>query len=168
MSDALASIALSFGAGAGLGQGADETAMAAAGMPVRRRCPPVFPFPLPPGVLVTTTVGSFLDLPGQWGPPTGWLWDITMLSVTGFSAGSVAVTKNAPSVTAAGNPVAVEPVWTFAAQGVQAFPQKGNPLLDANDRLVFTVAGALTAPNGVIISGTVIAVPAARVDEYLS
>ena len=168
MSDALASIALSFGAGAGLGQGADETAMIAAGMPVRRRCPPVFPFMLPPGILTTTAVGSFIDLPDQWGPPMGWFWDITMISCAGFTAGSIAVARNFPFVTAAGNPVAVEPVASFSQAGVTAFPQKGNPLLDANDRLVFTVTAALTAPNGVVISGSAIAVPAARMDEYLS
>lgn len=164
--DAIASIALSFGAGAAVGERAGETALAVAGMPYRRRCPPVFPFPLPPGILTTTTVGSFLDLPDQFGPPMGWFWDVTMLSVTGFTAGAVAVTKNAPYVTAAGTPVAIEPVTFFTAAGVTQFPQKGNPLLDGNDRLIFTVSSALTGTAQV--SGTVIAVPVSRIDEYLS
>lgn len=168
MSDALASIALSFGAGAAVGDGAEDGALAVAGMPRVRRCPPVFPFMLPPGILTTTGVGTFIDLPDQWGPPLGWFWDITMISCAGFTAGSIAVARNFPFVSTAGNPIAVEPVASFAQAGVTAFPQKGNPLLDSNDRLVFCVTAALTAPNGVVISGSAIAIPSARMDEYLS
>ena len=166
MNDAIASIALSFGAGAAVGQDADDEAMAVAGMPRRPRKPPVFPFNLPPGVLIATTVGAYLDLPNQFGPPSGWFWDVTSLTAAGFTAGAVAVTRNAPFQTAAGNPVAVESVASFTAAGVLTFSQKGNPLLDASERLVFTVTSAIT---GVVqVSGTVIAVPASRIDEYLS
>lgn len=167
MSDALASIALSFGAGAGLGASADETAMVAAGMPVPRRCSPVFPFVLPPGSLTGTSVGSFVDLPDQWGPPLGWFWDITSLTVSGFTAGTIVCTRNFPYVTTAGTPWAVEIVTPFNTAGTIQFPQHGNPLLDANDRLVFTVSAALTG-SPVVITGTAIAVPAARMDKYLS
>lgn len=164
--DALATIALSFGAGAAIGDQSEAGALAVAGMPVRPCKPAVFPFMLPPGILTGTTVGSFLDLPDQFGPPAGWFWDVTSLSAAGFTAGSVAVSRNAPFVTAAGAPVAIEPVGSFSQAGILNFGQKGNPLLDANDRLVFTVTAAIT---GVVqISGTVIAVPAGRIDEYLS
>lgn len=164
--DAIASIALQFGAGAAVGDQAEDGALAVAGMPRRRCRPPVFPFPMPPGTLMGTTVGSFLDLPDQFGPPAGWFWDVTSLSITGFTAGAVTVTRNFPAVTAAGTPVAIETVGVAAAAGVLPFGQKGNPLLDGNDRLVFTVTSAITGL--VIISGTVIAVPASRIDEYLS
>jgi hypothetical protein len=165
-----AAIALRFSAGAGaaLGRGAESAAMAGAGLAVAPRKRPVFPFSLPPGLLTTTTVGSFLDLPEQFGPPTGWFWDVVMLSAFGFTAGAIAVSKNAPLVTAAGAPVAIEPVGSFAQAGVLTYPQKGIPLLDGSDRLVFTVTSALTAPAGVQFSGQVIAVPAERIDEYLS
>jgi len=164
--DGIASIALQFGAGAAVGEGAQEGALTVAGMPVRRPKPPVFPFSLPPGLLTGTTVGSFLDLPEQFGPPSGWFWDVTSITLSGFTAGTVAVTRNAPFVTAAGTPVAIDVVSAFTAAGVLAFPQKGNPLLDGNDRLVFTVTAAITGL--VQVSGTVIAVPVARIDEYLS
>jgi hypothetical protein len=166
--DGIASIALHFGAGAAIGEGAQDGALAVAGMPRRRPQPQIFMFTIPPTPLLTTGVGTFAILSSTVGIPSGWVWDITSLSVQGFSAGAVAVTKAAPAVTAAGTPVAIEQVALFAVAGVQNFPTQGNPLLDANDDLYFTVTGALTAPNGVIISGTAIAVPVSRLDKYLS
>lgn len=152
-------------AGAGIGEGAAGIAASAAGMlPVRKRA--VFPFAFPPGILTATTVGSFLDLPDQFGPPTGWFWDVMALTAYGFTAGALAVSKNFPLITPAGNPVAVEPVGSFTQAGIVTFPQKGMPLLDGNDRLVFTVTAALT--GAAQISGQVAAVPAERIDEYLS
>ena len=172
-SDALAAIGASFGitaaAGAGLGQAADEAAETAstAGLLVpHRRRRPILPFVLPPGILTVTTVGAYLDLPHQFGPRTGWFWDITALSAYGFTAGAVAVTKNFPLVTTAGNPYALEPVASFSQAGVISFGQKGMPLLDATERLVFTVTAALT--GSAQISGQAVMVPAERIDEYLS
>jgi hypothetical protein len=162
----IASIAAGFGIGLAIGDQATGNALAAAGMGRRKPCPPVFPFPLPPGILTGTAVGTFLDSPDKFGPPTGWFWDITSITLSGFTAGSVAVTRNAPAVDSAGNPVAIEFVTSFAAATTVAFPQKGNPLLDGNDRLVFTVTATLTGQ--VRITGTVIAVPVSRIDEYLS
>ena len=166
--DAMGAIGASFGitasVGGGLGEGAAAAAMDAAGYPRRPRRP-AMPFNLPPGLLTATTVGSYLDLPDQFGPPTGWFWDITSLSAYGFTAGSLAVTRNFPLVTTAGNPYALEPVGSFSQQGVITYPQKGMPLLDGNERLVFTVTSALTGQAQ--ISGTVIAVPAERISEYL-
>jgi hypothetical protein len=167
MDSGIAAIAASFGIGIGLGQGAEGMAADAAGLPrARKPKPAVFPFSLPPGLLTAVTVGSFIDLPDTFGPPMGWFWDVTSISLTGFTAGAIAVTKNAPFITPAGAPVAVEPVTFFTQAGVINFPQKGTPLLDGNDRLVFTVTATIT---GVVqVSGTVIAVPASRIDEYLS
>lgn len=167
----VAAIGASFGIGAavggGLGPGAGMAADDAANGTLRRVCKrPVMPFPLPPGLLSKTTVGSFLDLPGQFGPPTGWFWDITALTAFGFTAGAIGVAKNFPLVTATGAAYAVEPVGSFTQAGVLTFSQKGMPLLDSNDRLVFTVTAALTGTAQ--ISGQVIAVPAERIDEYLS
>lgn len=166
----MAIIAASFAVGAGIaaGQGAEEMALGAAGLPLRRPKRPFQSFNLPPGLLSTTGVGTFLDLPMQFGPRSGWLWDITSLTAYGFSAGALAVTKNAPIQDSAGNPIAIEPVGAFTTAGVIAFPQHGSPLLDASERLVVTVTSALTAPAGVIISGSVILVPAERLSEYLS
>jgi hypothetical protein len=165
--DGLVAICASFGIGAALGPGAEGQALTAAGMPRRRPRRPVYPFSFPPQMVTGTAVGSF-TAPGtdQSGPGTGWFWDVTSLSVTGFTAGAVAVTKNSPAITAAGAVSAIEVVAQFAAAGTQNFPQKGTPLLDGNDYLVFTVTGAIT---GVVnISGSVIMVPAERIDEYLS
>lgn len=168
-SDAMGAIGASFGinasVGGGIGEGADDTAMEAAGVP-RRRQRPFMPFNLPPGILTATAIGSYLDLPAQFGPPTGWFWDITALTAYGFTAGALAVTKNFPLVTAAGNAWAVEPVGAFSAAGVLTFPQRGMPLLDSSERLVFTVTSALTGTAQ--ISGQVIAIPAERVSEYVS
>lgn len=151
-------------AGAGIGDGALEAAAAAAGLPTAapRR---VQPFNLPSGLLTATAVGSALDLPAQFGPPVGWWWDVTQLSLTGFSAGAVIASKNAPAVTAAGNPAAVELVWTFAASGQQFFPQKATPLLGPGDRLVFTVSSVLT--GSCTVSGSVIMIPAERLSDYV-
>lgn len=161
-----ASFGMAAGIGGGIGDGALEAAAAGAG--ARRGClkRPVMPFALPPGILTGTAAGDYLDLPSQFGPPTGWFWDVTMLALSGFTAGSVAVTRNAPAVTSSGTPVAVEHVALFSAAGVNAFPQKGNPLLAPGDRLVFTVTSALTGTCAV--SGSVIQVPAERIDSYLS
>lgn len=169
MDDGMVAIGARFGVtaavGAGIGEGGAAAAASAAGLAI---APPrrVQPFNLPPGLLSAAAVGSVLDLPAQFGPPVGWWWDITMLSVTGFTAGAVIASKNAPAVTAGGNPAAVEQVWTFAAAGQQPFPQKGNPLLSPGERLVFTVSSALTGTP--MISGAVIMIPAERLDEYLS
>lgn len=152
--------------GAGLGDGAAAAAASAAGLPMARRVRAVFPLNLPPGLLSATTVGSYVDLPMQWGPRTGWFWDITALSAFGFSAGAIGVSKNAPLITPAGNANAIEPVGTFTQAGVISFGQKGIPLLDSTERLVFTVTSALTGVAQ--ISGQVVAVPAERIDEYLS
>lgn len=172
--DGMAAIAARFGAGAGISLGradegaalAGEVAMAA-GLPLAaRRIRAVFPLNLPPGLLTLTTVGSYLDLPMQFGPRTGWFWDVTALSVSGFTAGAIAVTKNAPLITASGAAWAIEPVASFPQAGVISFGQKGIPLLDACERLIFTVTAALTGYAQ--ISGQVVAVPAERIDEYLS
>lgn len=156
----------SAGLGGGIGDGALEAAADGAGRPRCRVIRPVRPFALPPGLLTTTTVGSFLDLPAQFGPPTGWFWDILALTASGFTAGAIGVSKNFPLVTTTGSPYAVEPQGSFTSAGVLTFSQKGMPLLDSSDRLIFTVTSALT--GSAAISGQVIAVPAERIDEYLS
>lgn len=165
--DALATIALNFGIGAAIGDQAEDGALAVAGMPRRIPQQPVFPFPLAPAPLVGTSVGSFLDSPDNFGPGTGWFWDIISISAAGFTAGAITVTKNAPAVTAAGNPVAIEQVGvlTVAAPNLY-FPASGFPLIDCNERLVFTVTSAITGL--VTISGSAIMVPASRIDDYLS
>jgi hypothetical protein len=168
--DAMGAIGASFGiaVGGGLGEGAADAAMDAAGIP--RSCKrPLMPFVLPPGAMTGAAVGDYLDLPAQFGPPLGWFWDIVALSAYGFTAGSIAVTKNFPLVTSAGNPYAIEPVGAFSAAGVIAYPQRGIPLLDGTERLVFTVTSALTLAAGQVqFSGQVIAIPAERISEYLS
>lgn len=168
--DGLIAIGARFGigaaVGAGLGPGAADAAASAAGMlPVRCRRP-VFPFNLPPAILTVTTVGAFLDMPHQFGPRTGWFWDVTALTASGFTAGAIGVSKNAPLVTAAGNASAIEPVASFTQAGVITFARKGMPLLDSSERLVFTVTAALTGTAQ--ISGMVIAVPAERIGEYMA
>jgi hypothetical protein len=165
----MASIAARFGAGVGVaaGAGADDMAADAAGVP--RMCQPkrpIYPFGLPPGLIVATAVGSYLDLPHQFGPRSGWYWDITSLTVAGFTAGAVAASINGPWVNAAGTIIGLESVASFPQAGVQPFPQKGMPLLDASERLVFTVTAAIT--GSVLITGRVVMVPAERIDEYLS
>jgi len=165
----MGAIGASFGiiasAGGGIGPDGAESAAGAAGLR-SRPCRPFMPFNLPPGLLSATTVGAYLDLPAQFGPPSGWIWDITALTAYGFTAGAIAVTKNFPLVTSAGNPYAVEPVGSFVQAGVLTFPQRGMPLLDSSERLVFTVTSALTGQAQ--ISGQVIAIPAERVSEYVS
>lgn len=160
-------IAARFGAGAGIAVGdqADTAAADAAGLLVPRRKRPILPFVLPPGLLNSTAVGSYLDLPHQFGPRTGWFWDIVALSAYGFTAGAIAVSLNAPLVTTAGNPWAIEPVGSFTQAGIITYGQKGIPLLDGTQRLVFTVTATLTGTAQ--ISGQVVAVPAERISEYL-
>lgn len=160
-------IAARFGAGAGIaiGDQADAAAADAAGLAVRRRKRPIMPFALPPGLLTATAVGSFLDLPHQFGPRTGWFWDVAALTAYGFTAGAIAVSLNAPLITTAGNPYAIEPVGSFTQAGVITYGLKGMPLLDATQRLVFTVTATLTGQAQ--ISGQVTAVPAERISEYL-
>jgi len=164
-----AAIGLAFGAGVsaggGIGEGAADMAAFGAGL-TRRLRRQAMPFNLPPGLLTATAVGSYLDLPQQFGPPSGWFWDITALTASGFTAGAIGVSKNAPLVTTTGAAYAIEPVGSFTQAGVIPFPQRGMPLLDPSERLVFTVTAALTGT--VTISGQVVAVPAERIDEYLT
>lgn len=171
--DAMGAIGASFGIGAsvggGAGEGAADAALGAAG--IRRRPKrPVMPFALPPGAFTATAVGAYLDLPPQFGPPNGWFWDIVSLTAFGFTSGTIAVTKNFPMVTPTGAPYAVEPVGSFSQAGVLTYPQHGMPLLDGADRLIFTVTSTLTLGPAaqVQFSGQVIAIPAERIDEYLS
>jgi hypothetical protein len=165
-----AAIGLAFGAGVsaggGIGEGAADMAAFGAGL-TRRLRRQAMPFNLPPGLLpANAPIGAYLDIPPQFGPPNGWFWDITALAAYGFTAGSIAISKNAPIVTAAGNPYAIEPVGSFTQAGVLTYPQRGMPLLDSSERLVFCVTSALTGQAQ--ISGQVIAVPAERIDEYLT
>lgn len=166
----MAAIGASFGIGAsiggGIGEQSGDMAAAATGF-VRRPRPvrPVMPFNFPPGLITATSVGSYVDLTDQWGPPTGWFWDILSLSIQGFTAGSIGVSKNFPLVTPAGGAFGLEPVASFTAAGVQSFPQHGTPLLDSCERLVFTVTSTLTGYAQ--ISGMVAAVPVERISEYL-
>lgn len=168
--DGLVAIGARFGigaaVGAGLGEGAAGAAADAAGYvrPARKR--PIYPFNLPPGLLAVTTVGAYLDVPHQFGPRTSYYWDVTSITIEGFTAGQVNVSKNAPAVTAAGNPYAVENVAQFLNQGTQNMPMRGQPLLDATERLVFTVVSAITGYAQ--IGGTVVMIPAERIDEYLA
>jgi hypothetical protein len=167
--DPMAVIGASFGITAGLGGGTGQDGADAVadviGLP-RRPCRPFMPFNLPPGLLSATTVGSYLDLPMQFGPRAGWFWDITALTAYGFTAGAIAVTKNFPLVTSAGTAWAVEQVGSFTQAGVITFPQRGMPLLDHTERLVFTVSSALTGTAQ--IGGQVIAIPAERISDYVS
>lgn len=159
----------SFGAAAAVdGAGADAAGMAmeSAGLAPPRVKRPVRSGPLPAGILTATSVGSFLDLPHQFGPRTGWYWDVVSLTAAGFTAGTLGVSKNFPLVTTGGIPYAIEPVGSFTAAGVLVFPQKGMPLLDASERLVFTVTATMTGTAQ--ISGQIVIVPAERLDEYLS
>lgn len=154
------------GAGVAIGDGADMMAADAAGFTLPARKRPISPLQLPPGILTGTAVGSYLDLPHQFGPRTGWFWDINALTAYGFTAGAIAVSINAPMVTSAGNPWAIEPVGSFTQAGVLPYGQKGMPLLDSSMRLVFTVTATLTGQAQ--ISGQVTMVPAERIDEYLA
>ncbi len=160
-------IAARFGGGAGIaiGDQADTMAASAAGLAVPCRKRPFMPSPLPPGILTTTSVGSFLDLPHQFGPRSGYFWDVSALSAYGFTAGTIGVSINAPLVTPQGNPYAIEPVASFTQAGILFFSRKGMPLLDASERLVFTVTGTLTGQAQ--ISGEITIVPAERISEYM-
>ena len=152
--------------GAGIGEGAAAAAADGAGL-ARRACRrPIRPFMLPPGLLPAVSIGSYLDLPDQFGPPTGWFWDITSLTINGPSTGTVAVAKNAPAITPGGGAYAVELVAVLTAETPAFFPRKGMPLLDASERLVFTVVSALGSIGSV--TGSVVSVPAERIDEYMS
>lgn len=164
----LVAIGAAFGVSAGAGIGGDSADAALEGAGWRRRAcrRPIMPFNLPPGILTATAVGSYLDIPHQFGPRTGYFWDITALTAYGFTAGAIGVSKNAPLVTTAGNPYAIEPEGSFTQAGIITFPRKGLPLLDATERLVFTVTAALT--GSAQISGMVVAVPAERIDEYMA
>lgn len=153
----VAAIGARFGMGAALaaGTGADAGEVAGALGMGRSRCRrPYFPFQLPNGLLTATTVGSALDIPMNFGPRTGYLWDVTMLDLSGFTAGAVSVSKNG-----------FDEIAVFSSAGPQHFPQKGEPLLDCTERLVFTVTSAIT--GAVRVGGSVIMVPAERIDEYL-
>ena len=163
----MAAIAAGFGVGLAVGPGADDAAADVAGLPRRRPKLSVFPFTPQPYLLTGTAVGSYV-LADLFSPQVGWVCDITSITMTGFTAGALAVTKGAPAVTAAGNPAAVEYLASFNQAGVIPFPQHGMPFLDANDTVYITVTSALTAPAGVVISGTGIMVPVTRMDEYLS
>src|SRR5712664_3723070 len=92
-----AAIGAAFGIGAsvggGIGEGAGDMAAMGAGL-ARRMKRPVMPFTLPPGIITATTVGSFIDSPDQFGPPTGWFWDVVALTAFGFTAGTLGVSKN--------------------------------------------------------------------------
>jgi hypothetical protein len=162
-----AAIAASFSvsAGGGIGDGAADTALGAIGL-TRLRKRPIFPFQLTPATLTATAVGSFIDIPGNYQPPLGWLWDITSLTAYGFTAGTLAVTYNFPLVTAAGGQYALEPVGAFNQAGVLTFSQKSMPFMDSTQRLVITVTSTIT--GYVQVSGSAVAVPAERVDEYVS
>jgi hypothetical protein len=163
-----------FSAGAALGLGRDaDGVLAAHGQGWREQ---FFPIPLPPGVLTGTSVGSYIDIPMQWGPRGGYYWDVLGITVTGFTAGVVAVTLNGPAVTAAGAPVAVEwgaqlgppPAGQIAV--VQTFTKAAPPFLDPSMRLVFTVVSALTLASGyggVQITGGIVVVPRNRLDAYI-
>jgi len=165
----VAAIAVRFGAAAAVGAGAQGAAADAAGLP-RRACRlPVYTAPLPGAVLTGVTLGSFIAYP--WYVPDGFLWDVTQVTCAGYTAGTITMTKGAPATVGGG---AIEYLAQFpatAAGSPVSFPQKGAPLLDANDVVYFTVTSALTlatAGTGALISGYMVVVPHSRLDDYLS
>lgn len=131
------------GAGLGLGQGAGH---AVSGLLDAPRGPGYEVRQVPFYASEFSGSGTFTQ-PATLGPPTGWLWSVRLLSVTGFTAGTVTVTKNA-----AAGPLVAE----YAAAGPQTFP-RGAILLRAGDYLVFTGAG---------ITGTVL--PQGEADAFLA
>ena len=113
-------------AAAGLGQGAGDAADAVMGPP-RQMCP-VRQVPFYASEFSGS--GTFTQ-PATLGPPTGHYWSVRLISVTGFSAGSVAVTLNS---------VAGPVVASFAAAG-QQYLARGVVLLRYGDYLVLTGTG---------------------------
>lgn len=98
---------------------------------------------LPPPIPIAAGAGVlFVD-----GPGTGQFWGIRRLTLTGFSAGSVAVFKNSQFG---------EEILPAAAAGTFTFG-RGEQLLMGDENLVFVAAGiTLTAANagiGIVIGG---------------
>jgi hypothetical protein len=78
-------------------------------------------------VALTTGTGT-LDLPGQMGPPRGFMWSIVRLTLSGYTVGTVT-----PYIDN------LEPI-AYPSAGTQFF-SKGQLLLDSGQRLVVQATG---------------------------
>lgn len=117
----------------------------------------IHPFTIPPMPITITSSAGSLFLPNITGPQLGNYWDVHRISVTGYTAGTVAVYLNqanaelvANFVTPASGPIV----------GTQ-FYGKGHIVLGGNDSLYFNATGITSAAGFLTVSfaGVEIAAP---------
>lgn len=94
-----------------------------------------------------------VDQPDRFGPKDGFLWDLRRITVSGFSAGSVAVYKNDVNGPQLAN---------FTAPGEWTW--SGQQWLKQRDRLIFIATGIT---GNVIIDGDAIAVSQQIYPQYV-
>lgn len=101
---------------------------------------------------LTAGAGSLFQ-PNLYGPEVSYWWDLRVLNLTGFTAGTVTVALNA----AGGQTIAV-------ATSIGEFTWSAQHLLGPQDSLVFTASGIT---GTVAVAGQAIEVGAAWLPEYL-
>jgi hypothetical protein len=106
------------------------------------------------GAVPLAAGAGVLNVPDMLGPHDGFHWDVRRMSVTGFSAGSVAVFINSPQD---------EQIANFTTAGVPVFFST-HVILNYRDSLVFVATG-ITGNAGV--HGQAIQVPTPLLPEYL-
>lgn len=115
----------------------------------------IFPFDFNPATVPLAAGAGTLNSPGLYSPNEGYFWDIKKITAASFTAGSVAMYKDAA------NDANSEVV--FASAGSYFFGT-GQLLLNSNDFLVFVAAGIT---GNVTISGRAIQVRADYLADYL-
>jgi hypothetical protein len=121
-----------------------------------------------PQIPVTAGAGV-LQPTDSSGPMTGQYWSIRRLVASGYSAGSVAVYRNAVITgTGAAAAAAGEILFTFPQAGAYTFG-RGEMLLSPDDFLVFVATGItlITGQSGVSILGAADCLAAWLLPEYI-
>jgi hypothetical protein len=113
----------------------------------------IFPFDFNPVLAQGSAV--VVAAPAQFSPNEGYFWDVRKVTAASFTAGSVAMYKNAA------NDANAEVVFTQAGS---YFFGSGQLILNSNDFLVFTGSGIT---GNITISGRAILVRADYLADYL-
>jgi hypothetical protein len=106
----------------------------------------------PANIPVAAGAGVFQQIE-MFGPKAGYMWSVRAMVLSGFTAGTVTVYKNATLV--GGVLAGGEPWIPFASAGLATFG-RGERVLDQNDSLLFVATGITLAANqaGIRIDAT--------------
>jgi hypothetical protein len=124
----------------------------------------IHPFTIPPMPLTITSSAGSIYQPNITGPQMSKYWDVHRISVTGYSAGTVAVYLNQVGAELVAN---FTTPATGSIVGCQYFG-KGHLVLTGNDSLYFSATGITAASGYLTISIAGVEIESAYIGDYFA